>query len=165
MISVNVDGFLKYIKQYEIQAKKSLEQMVGEVVRRWGSDVIDVTPLGDSEAYAAFYKRRPSGWSDEEGLLRGGWNISESLGSLSWNPEGNDPYGAEMQTKAENFYNSYTLGKTIVLYNITPYIEDVAVRGTNGSQVVNIFSPALAALVNNAEIVVIDTFKIANSAR
>lgn len=165
MIQVKVDGFLKYIQEYEKQARLKLEQMVGEVVRRWGSDVIDVTPLGDSEAYAAFYKRRPSGWSQEEGLLRGGWNISDSIGGLTWNPEGNDPYGSEMQDKVENFYNSYKLGKTVVLYNITPYIEDVAQRGTNGSQVVNIFSPALNALVNNAEIAVIDTFKIANSAR
>lgn len=144
MFDVDTSEALASLLKYRDEMKVKFEQMVVRVVKYWSVGIIEVTPVGNSLEYARFYKKRPSDWADEEGLLLGNWKIRNgNVGSYSWDSQDTDTTGTNIIREAGKLASEYKLGEMITIYNATPYGRDVAVRGTNGMQTVNIEGDAI----------------------
>ena len=152
---IEIDGFLKYLEEFQRQARKSLSQMIVEILRLWGTEAVQnedgsFTPLGDYSMYKHLYDRRPDSWAKEPGLARGGWYLRFS-NSYKVNTKEIDPSGSKFNNKLDSFEARFNLGNDFYLYNFTPYINHI-----RGSDVGLNAYMSLATITTN----VAETYKI-----
>lgn len=148
MFDVDTTDAVASLRKYQQEMKVKFEQMVVRMVRYWSEGIVEVTPVGDSLAYSKFYKSRPSDWANEEGLLLGNWKIRNGpVSAYTWDSQNTDTTGSNIARDANLLSSEYKLGDTVIIYNATPYARDVAVRGTNASQLRDIEGDALQWLM------------------
>lgn len=126
---IEVDGFLKYLDVFQQKARKSLSQMIVEILRLWGTEAVQnkdgsFTPLGDYSLYKHLYDRRPDNWAKEPGLARGGWYLGFTP-SIRVNTMSIDQTGSKFTNKVDSFEARFNLGNDFYIYNSTPYINHI----------------------------------------
>jgi hypothetical protein len=124
MLSIDVSKLILELKEYKVDVQRRLENMVSGFSYELALTAIDNTPLGDSEAYIKLYKRREKAYGllPEEGLARGGWQVSLD-GSLDfqqiYGSGSGDTAGAAVKIHMMN----YKLGEEVIIGNKGPYIK------------------------------------------
>ena len=123
-VSINTKELLESLKKYEEEVKRKLEGMVTKFAYESTVIAVNNTPLGSSAAFADWYEKREmvTGLSPEEGLARGGWQISLD-GTLSFRETYGQESGTNASEDAREQMSDYKIGDTVYIGNLGPYIQ------------------------------------------
>jgi len=134
MFSADVTDLLKSLEDYRNQVVKKLKATINTVMYEWSSEVIRITPLGntDSPQNTRRYGMRESmyNWSPKAGLTRGNWMFGLNSDSITFDSSSFDSGSGTLKASLSTVMHGYKLGDTITLGNATPYILTPGINNT-----------------------------------
>lgn len=125
----------EFFKKIEEKAERKARVFLTEFIFEATNELIDFTPLGDSELYSAYYfqRRLETGLREEAGLASNNWQItfnSSPNDFLRVYSEGQK--GVEFLNQIKKMDSSFDLGDEIYVVNSTPYLYSITERGSRG---------------------------------
>ena len=108
--------------ELQTRVEQKLTKMVLGFSYEFSMRAIANTPLGDSRVFASWYKNRPYGLPEEEGIAKGNWQFSTSDNFQLQLVSGQNS-GTEALDLMASHYTSYSLGQPIYIGNAAPYIN------------------------------------------
>jgi hypothetical protein len=130
-VSINTQELIASLKKYEEEVKRKLEGMVTKFAYESTVIAVNNTPLGNAtssedgeEVIKDWYLTREmvTGLRAEEGLARGGWQISLD-GTLSFRETYGQESGTNASEDAREQMSDYKIGDTVYIGNLGPYIQ------------------------------------------
>lgn len=146
MLTLEVDDLLKQLEDYKKRVEKALIKKVYEFTSSWTMQIGDLTPIGDTQKYLGLYIKRKEnfGYAIKPGLLMGNWNAKLNYTSFPFNQNAFIPDHRSLTDKLSYTESIFKLGAVINIFNSTPYVNSVTVRGTG--EIRDFKQDALAAL-------------------
>lgn len=125
MLTVDATDTIKSLQEYKIQLEEKMKQAVWKTMHYWADVIINVTPVGDLNAFMGYYIRRKEiyGWQLKPGLLMGNYTVTLNSPDTTFDSGSFDNIaGANFHGKVRYAENNYKLGDTVYITNNTPYL-------------------------------------------
>lgn len=154
MLKVDTKALQAQLAKLKIEVTKKLERMVRTFTYETVGQLIDNTPLGDSNVHAEWYNKRTKdrrwqsyGLQPEEGFAQGSWQVltSSSYVTVPKVERYGPGSGDEARNAASGNLMSYKLGNLVIIGNKGPYIMDLN-RGYSNQAPDGIVKPSMTII-------------------
>ena len=145
MITVDSKDLLADLQKFYLEAVRKMENMVRGFAYEISLTAIQNTPLGDSITFQKLYQRRRY-LPQEEGVARGGWEVSLD-GSLDFQVISGRDSGNVAASAAKIHLMNYKLGEVVLIGNSGPYIMDLEDNYSDQTAGMGIMQPTVDSIL------------------